>query len=89
MVQNPPNDGGLVPIGSLGVDTGERVGFDLYSVTETTAPGVRSTVDVIGWATLEVDGVTQLYRITPFSGRAVLISALEVDVVDLAFPAEQ
>lgn len=88
-VQNPPNDGGLVAIGSLGVDTGPTVGFDLYSRTEEVSPGVRSTVDVVGWATLDVGGSTKLYRITPFSGRAVALSSLDADVVDIAFPLEQ
>lgn len=89
LLQNPPNDGGLVPIGNLGVDAGPAVGFDLYSELEERTPGVLTTVDVSGWASLQVGGTSSLYSITPFSGAAQQVGAFGVDVVDIAVPLHQ
>jgi Domain of unknown function (DUF4394) len=89
VLQSPPNAGGLAPVGALGVDTGSAVGFDLYSEVRETAPGVWTTTDVLGWASLDVAGVKGLYSITPFSGRAELVGTFGVDVVDIAIPLQQ
>jgi len=89
VLQSPPNAGGIAPIGALGVDTGSAAGFDLYSDVTETAPGVWTTTDVIGWASLDVGGQKGLYSITPFSGRAELVGQFDVDVVDIAIPLKQ
>lgn len=89
LLQSPPNAGGLVPIGALGVDTGSNVGFDLYSEVTETASGATTTTDVLGFASLDVGGAKGLYSITPFSGRAALIGYFDLDVVDLAIPLQQ
>ena len=46
-IQNPPNDGTLVPVGPLGVDTTDAVGFDI------------SANDGVAFATLTVGGTTR------------------------------
>jgi hypothetical protein len=61
LIQNPPNDGTLVPVGPLGVDTTDLVGFDV------------SANDNIGYATLTSGaGVTSLYRVDLATGTATL-----------------
>ncbi len=88
VLQSPPNAGGLTPVGLLGADTGPAVGFDLYSSVREVNGGT-TTVDVTGWASLDVGGVTGLYSITPFSGRASLIGSFDVRIVDIAIPLQQ
>jgi hypothetical protein len=87
-LQSPPNAGGLSPVGALGVDTSSNAGFDIYSEVGRSGE-LTSTRDLTAWATLEVDGVTGLYELTPFSGRAQLAGTFDVAVIDLAFPLEQ
>ena len=89
LLQSPPNDGGLVAVGNLGVDASSSVGFDLYSELEATAAGTTTTVDVHGFASLQVGGVSGFYSITPFSGAASLIGGFDVDVVDISLPLHQ
>lgn len=88
LLQSPPNDGGLAPVGPLGVDAVGEVGFDLYSDVEVEG-SMTTTTDLTGWAALTVDGVPGLYDLTPFSGDARFVGAFDVDVVDLAFPLQQ
>jgi hypothetical protein len=57
-IQNPPNNGTLVTVGSLGVDTSDRVGFDISGTTG------------VAYASLTVGGVSQLYTINLLSGAA-------------------
>ena len=48
LIQNPPNAGTLVPVGPLGVDTGDDVGFDI------------AANDGVAFATLTIGGTTRL-----------------------------
>ena len=57
-IQNPPNNGTLVTVGSLGVNTSDQVGFDISGRTG------------IAYASLTVGGVSQLYTINLLSGAA-------------------
>ncbi len=60
-IQNPPNNGTLTTVGSLGVDTSALVGFDI-----TGSGGAALAV-------LTVGGVSQLYTINLTSGAATLV----------------
>ncbi len=71
-IQSPPNDGTLVTVGSLGVDTTESVGFDILS------GGVE-----VAFATLSVDGITGLYEIDLATGAATLIGTVGDGTDDL------
>ena len=62
--QNPPNDGALVLVGSLGLDIGGAGAFDI------AFPGN------IGYAALLVGGVTSLYQINLGTGAATLVGAI-------------
>lgn len=59
LIQNPPNNGTLVPVGSLGVDATGVTGFEIV-------PGTG-----IAYATLVVGGTTRLYTIDLVAGYAV------------------
>jgi len=63
-LQNPPNDGTLVTIGALGVDTADRVGFDI------------SSVDGVAYASLEVGGTSSLYTINLGTGATTLVGRI-------------
>jgi hypothetical protein len=64
-IQNPPNNGTLVPVGPLGVDTNDFVGFDI------------SANDGTAYATLtSVANVTSLYRLNLSTGAATLAGAM-------------
>ena len=58
LIQNPPNNGSLVDVGPLGVDTGDEVGFDV------------AANDNRAFATLTVAGTTGLYRVDLSTGAA-------------------
>ena len=88
VIQTPPNAGALTPVGALGLDAGPRAGLDLYSVTNK-AGAVSTTVDVRGFAALNVAGTVGLYEIAPFSGRAVFRGSFGSEVVDIAIPLSQ
>lgn len=62
--QNPPNNGTLVPVGSLGVDAAASNGFDI-----TTSTGAAYTA-------LTVGGVTNLYSINLTTGAATLAGGI-------------
>ncbi|MGQ0618967.1 MAG: DUF4394 domain-containing protein [Panacagrimonas sp.] len=64
LIQNPPNDGTLVPVGSLGVNATKVNGFD-----------IRAT-DNLALAALKVDGQNGLYQINLSTGAASLVSTL-------------
>lgn len=66
LIQNPPNNGTLVPVGSLGVDAALAVGFDIRSEN-----GVNTAL-----ATLVVGGVTGLYSINTVTGSATLVGPI-------------
>ena len=61
-IQNPPNEGTLVTVGPLGVNTSGRVGFD---VSGTTGVAYASLTD-------NTTGLTSLYTINLLSGAATV-----------------
>lgn len=65
-IQNPPNAGTLVSVGSLGVDAGDNAGFDI------------SAVDGVAYAALQVSPSLSsgLYRINLATGTATLIGRI-------------
>lgn len=65
LLQSPPNDGTVTPVGALGVilDAGSTVGFDVLS---------RAGVDT-AFAVLRVAGNTGLYRLDLATGAASLV----------------
>jgi len=65
-LQNPPNNGSLTPIGSLGVDMVDLVGFDVTAVGATNA----------AYATASVAGNINLYSIDLGTGAATLVGVL-------------
>jgi hypothetical protein len=65
LIQNPPNNGTLVPVGPLGLDTTDLVGFDI------------TANDNLAFATLtSVANVTGLFRINLTTGAAVLVGTV-------------
>lgn len=84
VIQAPPNDGTLVAIGPLGVNTTNVVGFDMHSTIRN-----NTTTDIRALAVLTVGSSVGLYRITPFSGKAQLRGALPANVTDIAIPLNQ
>lgn len=66
MLQNPPNNGTVVPVGSLGVDMVDLVGFDITTVGATN----------FAYATAAVAGNINLYSIDLPSGAATLVGML-------------
>ncbi|MEG3939677.1 DUF4394 domain-containing protein [Microcoleus sp. S36b_A3] len=64
--QDPPNNGVLNTIGSLGVDAGTVLGFDVRSV------GGNETA----LAAIEVGGVSSLYNINLTTGRASIVGPI-------------
>ncbi|MDP1793710.1 MAG: DUF4394 domain-containing protein [Acidimicrobiales bacterium] len=84
VLQNPPNDGGLIPVGPLGVNASSVAGFDLFSTVRN-----GTTFDIKGLAALNVGGAMALYRIAPFSGKAFIRGALPSTVTDIAIPLNQ
>jgi hypothetical protein len=64
--QDPPNNGVLNTIGSLGIDAGTVLGFDIRSV------GGNETA----LAAIEVGGVSGLYNINLTTGRAAIVGQI-------------
>ncbi len=85
-IQSPANSGQLVATGKLTVDSEAIIGFDIYS---TVRDG--STVDIRGLASLTTNGQAQLYRITLFTGKAMLSGAFspQNQVIGIAIPLNQ
>lgn len=71
VTQNPPNNGTLNTVGSLGVDTTNLVGFDIGSANNAFAA-----------LTLATDSVSKLYTINLATGRASLVGNIALNVVD-------
>jgi hypothetical protein len=67
--QDPPNNGVLNTIGSLGIDAGTVLGFDIRSV------GGNQTA----LAAIEVGGVSGLYNINLTTGQASIVSQIGDD----------
>ncbi|SIS95568.1 DUF4394 domain-containing protein [Belliella pelovolcani] len=70
--QDPPNDGGLVAIGSLGVDFTSDNGFDI---------GGKSNM---AFALLEVAGMTGVYSINLESGAATKVADFNINATAMA-----
>ena len=64
VIQNPPNNGTLNTVGSLGVTTTGAVGFDI------------ARADGVAFASLTVGGVSGLYRINLATGAATSLGAI-------------
>jgi hypothetical protein len=64
VIQNPPNAGTLVPVGGLGVDATDAIGFDI------------SPLDNAAFAALRVGGVSGLYAINLTTGAATPLGAI-------------
>ncbi len=63
-IQNPPNNGTLVPVGALGVDATGVNGFDIASIGGTA------------FAVLNVGGTSRLYTINLMTGAATQVGAI-------------
>jgi hypothetical protein len=68
-IQNPPNNGTLVPVGALGVDSSADLAFDI------------SPFDNTGFAALNVGGVAGLYTINLATGAATAIGPIGTGAV--------
>ena len=66
VLQNPPNNGTLVTIGSLGIDIGDNAGFDI------------SAVDGVAYAAVQVgqSSSSQLYTVNLGTGAATLVGRI-------------
>ncbi|MBC7912409.1 MAG: DUF4394 domain-containing protein [Pyrinomonadaceae bacterium] len=71
VTQNPPNNGTLNTVGTLGVDTTNLVGFDIGSANNAFAA-----------LTLATDPVSKLYTINLTTGRATLVGNIDLTVSD-------
>ena len=74
--QDPPNDGKLVEVGSLGFDVDETGGFDIN-------PDGTAAI-----AALSVGGTSALFNIDINSGKASKIGNLPANITGLAIPTE-
>jgi hypothetical protein len=85
-IQSPANQGCLAPTGSLGVDAGADVGFDIFSLR---SKGVA--VANAGFASLVVNGKAGFYSVNLVTGKATLIGNFKDrdQVVDIAVPVNQ
>ncbi len=86
VIQSPANSGQLAPTGKLGVDATASVGLDIYSVIDD-----GTTVDLVAFAALNVDGKARWYEIDLLTGRAYHIGKFKSSqqVVDVALPLDQ
>ena len=80
VIQNPPNNGTLNTVGSLGVNTSEVVGFDISQATG------------VFYAVLTVSNSRNLYTINQLSGAATLVGTIggtlgAETVIDIAVPS--
>ncbi|WP_434741131.1 DUF4394 domain-containing protein [Micromonospora sp. SH-82] len=84
-VQSPANSGQLAATGRLGVDSGIRAGFDIYS----TVRGGR-TVANEGFAVLPVDGRRTVFSVDALTGTATPLGSFRgYRVTDIALPLGQ
>ncbi|TVP48798.1 MAG: DUF4394 domain-containing protein [Mongoliibacter sp.] len=70
--QDPPNDGGLVEIGSLGIEFTAENGFDIGGMSD------------MAFALLTVDGMTSVYSINISTGEASKVSDFNVTATAMA-----
>lgn len=86
VIQSPANTGQLAATGKLTVDTTTAIGFDIYS---TVRDG--TTEEVRALASLAMNGQTQFYRISLFTGKATPIGTFRTQhqVIGIAIPLKQ
>lgn len=80
LIQNPPNNGTLNTVGSLGVNTSDVVGFDISQATG------------VFYASLTVSNSRNLYTINQLTGAATLVGTIggtqgAETVIDIAAPS--
>jgi Domain of unknown function (DUF4394) len=83
-IQAPANAGTLSLTGKLGVDAAADAGFDIYS---TVRRGV--TVDLEGFAVLNVGGSPRLFEVALLTGRATDQGKFRSAVTDIAIELNQ
>jgi Domain of unknown function (DUF4394) len=83
-IQSPPNNGSLVPTGSLTIDPDAPVGFDIYTQLKNGAASNNG-----GFASLVVNAMTGFYRVNVLTGKASLIGNFKEAVIDIAIPLDQ
>jgi hypothetical protein len=85
-IQAPPNAGTLNPVGTLRVDAGTDVGFDIYSDLED-----GSTERLKALASLDVLGKLRLYHVDLATGKTELrgVFAARNRVIGIAIPPGQ
>lgn len=76
-IQNPPNEGGLVTVGPLGVNTTDTVGFDVSGLTGVAFAALTPS-----------PGATQLYTINTLSGAATPTNATSAIIAPAALGTE-
>ncbi|MEJ7559176.1 MAG: DUF4394 domain-containing protein [Pedobacter sp.] len=74
--QDPPNDGKLVEVGSLGVDVDQIGGFDI------------NPDGSVALAALQVSGQSSLFTVDLTSGKAMKIANLSGQITGIAIPTE-
>lgn len=70
--QNPPNDGVLVPVGSLGINIESSNGFDIGGMSNSA------------FGLFTVNGNRGVYSINLTSGSATLVTSFQMDVTAMA-----
>ena len=87
VLQSPPNSGTLNTIGSLGTNTNDFVGFDIYSEVTNGA----TTSNTASCASLSNNGRSALYQIDLATGSASKLGPFtrSKTVVDIAVPQAQ
>lgn len=78
-IQAPPNEGGLVTVGPLGVDTTDTVGFDVSGLTGVAFAALTPS---------GVGGVTQLYTINLLTGAATPTNSTSAIIAPAALGTE-
>jgi hypothetical protein len=80
VIQSPPNNGSLVPTGSLGVDAGPNAGFDIFSDLSN-----GKTISNSGFGTfIPSGGMATLYTIEPIIGTASRVGQFPLPITDIA-----
>ncbi|WP_432104012.1 DUF4394 domain-containing protein [Streptomyces sp. bgisy091] len=82
-LQSPANAGTLAPSGNLGLNTGPRVGFDIYYK--------RSDGSNRAFAALSTEGKQRFYQVNLLDGEASLVGSFPAgrQIVDIALPLNQ
>ena len=73
--QDPPNNGTLVEVGPLGIQSGNESGFDI------------SPDNSVAIASFNVNGRNMLYQVDLMTGRASSLGVLSTPIIGLAIPS--